>query len=345
MKNEKGSKNENSCQLLKIICLSIIFVNGKAFASCTSLTYPKNSLIANINMNDVSVGDMGDTSVFTSTLFNSGQLYWGFYGCSSVGSSHWFLTDLTQIATETIGSAKVFKTTNPNIFYELEARDSNNSTGWINAATNTNIRLREHVSADGWYAAYYRVKFHIKGILPAGVYSLNGILGKTVLSENQWSNNNYKSMEINYTFSVTVTPGTCELDVGDQNKIVNLPSVPISNFSGIGSVTGETPFNLNISCQAGTKAYMTFSDAYDLSNVSNNLTLSDSSSTSAKGVSIQVLSKGDPVVLKTPFYIAGENNSPAMRYAIPFLAQYAQTQSNISGGTVEAKSIVEMTYE
>ncbi|ABI39306.1 Fimbrial protein [Shewanella sp. MR-4] len=328
-----------------VFCL-LLFFSEKILAYCTSVGAPNVYLNASINMGDVSQGDMSDSSVFTSDWYTTGGngLYWTFYGCSSAGSSHWFYSPNSQI--ETIDSTAMFATNNPNVFYELWVKDSGGP--WINLATisSRHVNLRNHPDGNGWYSAHYKTRFHVRGVIDKGIHQVYGGLGYAYLSENQYSNNGYVSRDVSYLFTVNVNPGTCSFSTEDDNKVVNLPTVNVGDFNGVGTGAGEKNFNLNVTCQSGTKAYISFSDAYNSSNSSDSLSTL-TSTTSADGVNIQILSNnwGGAIVLNTPFYVVGADDSAAASYTIPFSARYIQVDPVLTAGTVEAKTIVVMTYE
>lgn len=159
-----------------------------------------------------------------------------------------------------------------------------------------------------------------------------------------------------YGNAITIASSSCELQ-GNINKVVTLPTVTKSGFSGIGSTQGPQSFDLNILCNGGQnptgyeeKNLISLSFDY-IQDGTNNQVLSNTApaSTKANGVGVQllwnynnknqVIKKGDKLELGT----VSSNNT--VQYNVPMTAQYYQTATNVTAGTVRAMATVTIEYD
>lgn len=134
-----------------------------------------------------------------------------------------------------------------------------------------------------------------------------------------------------YGNAITIASSSCELQ-GNINKVVTLPTVTKSGFSGIGSTQGPQSFDLNILCNGGQnptgyeeKNLISLSFDY-IQDGTNNQVLSNTApaSTKANGVGVQllwnynnknqVIKKGDKLELGT----VSSNNT--VQYNVPMTA-------------------------
>jgi len=156
--------------------------------------------------------------------------------------------------------------------------------------------------------------------------------------------------------AITIASSSCEIQ-GNINKVVTLPTVTKSGFSGIGSTQGPQSFDLNILCNGGQnptgyeeKNLISLSFDY-MQDGTNNQVLSNTAPTSIKanGVGVQllwnynnknqVIKKGDKLELGT----VSSNNT--LQYNVPMTAQYYQTATNVTAGTVRAMATVTIEYD
>ncbi|GAB02372.1 MULTISPECIES: fimbrial protein [Acinetobacter] len=156
--------------------------------------------------------------------------------------------------------------------------------------------------------------------------------------------------------AITIASSSCEIQ-GNINKVVTLPTVTKSGFSGIGSTQGPQSFDLNILCNGGQnptgyeeKNLISLSFDY-MQDGTNNQVLSNTAPTSTKanGVGVQllwnynnknqVIKKGDKLELGT----VSSNNT--LQYNVPMTAQYYQTATNVTAGIVRAMATVTIEYD
>ncbi|QCP50814.1 type 1 fimbrial protein [Trinickia violacea] len=186
-----------------------------------------------------------------------------------------------------------------------------------------------------------------------------------VYSDTEWE---YNASYVRPNFSIsssniTVKSSSCTINAGDRAKTVPLPSLRIAGggFGGVGATAG-TPadFRIGLSCPAGVGLYATMSDVSTPSNTGSTLSLSSSST--AKGVGIQIActsasycgGRTGPVSFgpdssqagtRNQWYVGGNASSAATNYTIPFSAQYIQTASTITPGSVNAVSTITFSYQ
>lgn len=153
--------------------------------------------------------------------------------------------------------------------------------------------------------------------------------------------------------TITITSSSCEIQ-GNANKIVQLPAVNKTGFTGIGSTQGEQAFDLNIKCNGGQnltvseKIGLTF-DYNAATNTTDVLENSAPQSTRAKGVGTQLVSQykgSNNVIAKNEKVELGSLTSNAnVEYNIPLIARYYQTDSVTTAGTVKSMATVTIEYD
>ena len=153
--------------------------------------------------------------------------------------------------------------------------------------------------------------------------------------------------------TITITSSSCEIQ-GNKNKVVELPTVNKSGFTGIGSTQGEQAFDLNIKCNGGEnltvpeKIGLTFD--YDAAaNTTDVLANSAPQSTRAKGVGTQLVSQyqgSNNIIAKNEKVALGSLVASAnVEYNIPLVARYYQTETGVTGGTVKSTATVTIEYD
>lgn len=137
--------------------------------------------------------------------------------------------------------------------------------------------------------------------------------------------------------SVTFTTPSCDLVANPINVV--LPNVTTNAFSGIGSTTGTTPFQISLNCPTGTA----------VSKITMHTALPDShpgvvqpaGAGYAAGIGVRVLDGNmQPVVFETQTAV-----TPAATSSIPYYAQYFQTAATVTGGNVKATVTFDIYYQ
>jgi type 1 fimbria pilin len=138
--------------------------------------------------------------------------------------------------------------------------------------------------------------------------------------------------------NITFTTPSCTLVTDPTN--VTLPTVTSSAFAGVGSTSGKTPFQIQLSCPAGTavaKITMHASSADSHTGV----VAPTAGAGYAQGVGVQILNGSSvPVVFETQTVV-----SPSATTSIPYYAQYFQTATTVSGGNVKATVTFDLFYQ
>lgn len=140
----------------------------------------------------------------------------------------------------------------------------------------------------------------------------------------------------------TVTPVGCTVDTGSQNMTVALPKVSTSSLPNQGATSGRTRFNINLSCQAGTNASISFATANAYS-VPNGVIAPTTGAGMATGVGIQLINGAStaPVPFNSALSLGATPNGA---WVVPFHAQYYRTSTSMTGGTVRGTLTFTMTY-
>ena len=137
--------------------------------------------------------------------------------------------------------------------------------------------------------------------------------------------------------SVTFTTPSCDLVANPINVV--LPNVTTNAFSGIGSTTGTTPFQISLNCPAGTA--VTKITMHTATPDSHPGVVQPAGAGYAAGIGVRVLDGNmQPVVFETQTAI-----TPNATSSIPYYAQYFQTATTVSGGNVKATVTFDLFYQ
>ncbi len=156
--------------------------------------------------------------------------------------------------------------------------------------------------------------------------------------------------------AITIASSSCELQ-GNINKVVQLPTVMKSGFSGVGSTQGEQTFDLNILCNGG-KNPTGYEEKNQISldfdfpqDGTNNQVMANTApnSTKANGVGVQLLwkyqNKNQVIRRGDKLDVGTVNSNQTVQYNIPLSARYYQTAANVTAGTVRAMATVTIQYD
>ncbi len=263
--------------------------------------------------------------------------------------------DLTQSYPISSLGNNIYSTNIPGIGIRLyrEAQNNSNFSGYYPYSRNIS-------GGSGWGGTNYSLD---TGYFVVEIVKTASQTGSGALVPGQYSSyylTSHPNQPILTSFvygnAITIASSSCELQ-GDINKVVTLPTVTKSGFSGVGSTQGAQRFDLNILCNGGQnptgyEEKNLISLSYDyVQDGSNNQVLSNiaPASTKANGVGVQllwnynnknqVIKKGDKLELGT----VSSNNT--VQYNVPMTAQYYQTATNVTAGTVRAMSTVTIEYD
>jgi P pilus assembly protein, pilin FimA len=151
--------------------------------------------------------------------------------------------------------------------------------------------------------------------------------------------------------STSLTAQTCSVDAGSVNLSVSLGTTSAPGLAGpVGTTSGNAGFSVRLNCSTGMNVYMTLTDANNLGNTSDVLSLSPSP-TQARGVGIQVRRDGTPVRFGPDSSVAGNTNqfsigaSPNGVLTIPFTANYIKTNPVVAPGDANAVATYTFSYQ
>lgn len=188
-----------------------------------------------------------------------------------------------------------------------------------------------------------------------------GTISALTLFNYEWyiygcSNCNSASTSASLGTHLTVTAGTtvslqgCTVDTGSAAFTVTLPTIAATALATTMSSAGETPFNINLTCQAGTTVLITMAAAK-----ANALYTGVINSTTGTGfatnVGVQLLYAGTNVngaVTPTPVTFNTAKSlgaSPNGAMAIQYYAQYFATGTPVTAGNVAATATFTMSYQ
>jgi major type 1 subunit fimbrin (pilin) len=153
-------------------------------------------------------------------------------------------------------------------------------------------------------------------------------------------------MQLLYVGGGTIIPpgppvGTCSMATGDVNRVITLPDVSVSAFTGVTSSAGATPFTITATnCENVNTVTFTFSGTSD-----PNDSYRWKSTGTAQGLGVQLATASDSATIRAN----GTNNTRVVpvsnkQAALGLVASYWQTSAKVSAGTVSAIATVILNY-
>ncbi|PJI49734.1 MAG: hypothetical protein CTR55_10365 [Pseudomonas sp.] len=149
----------------------------------------------------------------------------------------------------------------------------------------------------------------------------------------------------------SVAAQTCSVDAGSVNMSVSLGTTSAPGLAGpVGTTAGNASFSVRLNCSTGMNVYMTLTDANNLGNTSDILSLSPSP-TQARGVGVQVRRNGTPVRFGPDASVAGNTNqfsvgtSPNGVLDVPFTANYIKINAVVAPGDANAVATYTFSYQ
>lgn len=141
--------------------------------------------------------------------------------------------------------------------------------------------------------------------------------------------------------TVTFKAPACSVAV--DPTVVTLPTVNASAFSGTGSTTGLTPFNVQLTCSSGASLSVTLATTNQQTGATGVIAPTTGNGY-AGNVGVQVLQANGttPVTFGTAI---SEGATPNGTMDLPFYARYYQTGSGVTAGTVTATATYTLTYQ
>ncbi len=173
-------------------------------------------------------------------------------------------------------------------------------------------------------------------LIKTGPIASGSVLAAGDLADWRWSTLYPETFRLGN--SVTFTTPSCTLVTDPIN--VNLPAVTTSAFTGVGSTSGTTPFQIQLNCPAGTA--VTKITMHTAAPDSHPGVVQPSGAGYAAGIGVRVLDgSSNPVVFETQTVVTPPNATTS----IPYFAQYFQTAPAVTGGAVKATVTFDIFYQ
>ncbi|MDB1123993.1 fimbrial protein [Vibrio algarum] len=241
----------------------------------------------------------------------------------------------------------VFPTEYDNIGYIVHAYDI-----YTGSFTGDN-QVKTYPSGYSGKGIRNQIRFVFFGQILPGVYTLaRRQVSRAAVSEQKDVFEEHSGIPVYYNgHTFTVTGNTCTIDANDKNQTVTLASATEGNFNGVGSKVGSQPFSIKVQCGAGITLSAIMTDVNLPTNNTDILTLDDSSTATGVGLQIYANNNANPVTFsmgldaKNVWSIGGSTTAQATTYNIPFTANYIQTEADITPGSVNAMSMISLTYK
>lgn len=204
------------------------------------------------------------------------------------------------------------------------------------------------VSQANLSANYVSAQLIVTGPIQSGI--LTSLPSMTVKYTGGCSN--APSVDWTITDGIVINALTCSVSASSKTLSVPLGIVKKSDFGAVGSTAGNANFNIALNnCSAGINLFATFTDANNLGNTSNILTLTNSSQ-AASGVGIRISTgSGATVSFGPDSSLPGTLNqlalgpSSAGTITIPFTAKYVKTSGTINGGVANGSATFTLSYQ
>lgn len=138
---------------------------------------------------------------------------------------------------------------------------------------------------------------------------------------------------------LTIKPATCSVEVNPI--VVQLPLVYTSSFGSVGSVAGQTAFDMDINCSVeGINFSITLDSTHKLGEFTG--VMKSVKPGTARNVGVQMLSSNEqPVVFGQPISLGKTENI----VTVQFYAQYIQTAAIVMPGSLITSATYTFTYD
>lgn len=148
----------------------------------------------------------------------------------------------------------------------------------------------------------------------------------------------YATLSIN-KFAVAVPACTVAVDP----TVVTLPPVSTPAFTGKGSTAKTTPFNVQLTCSAGSKVAITLATSNALTGATGVIAPTVGSGY-ARNVGVQILDKNNKAISFGQVVSAATQTTTSGSNNLVFFARYYQTATGVTAGNVAATATYTLTY-
>ncbi|ARL38890.1 hypothetical protein BOC49_21870 (plasmid) [Burkholderia pseudomallei] len=306
--------------------IASLIVPGGARAACEFVNN-RNELVANITLKaeyhvapGTAVGTvLDDVGIATDSIAYAkcsapGQANRSVYGGAKVGSGVTPYTYATNIPG--IGLAFYEKLGNTVRFW-----GEGNGEGWTGWW--------------GWSGSTLGAKLIVTGPVGVGDVPAGSTYGQMTLDG--------LSVARIKTTGFKITTPACSV----PSINVDMGTLTLSRFSGVGSTAGDTPFDLRLNaCPPGrTAIYYRFDPTTQIVPGTGDSVATLNGTSGAAGIGLQLLDgTGNPLLFGKTTKMAGYAGA-AGNYSVPFRARYYQTAASVSPGIANASITVTMSYQ
>ncbi|MHB1058391.1 MAG: fimbrial protein [Rhodanobacter sp.] len=174
-------------------------------------------------------------------------------------------------------------------------------------------------------------------LVKTGAITSGSVLASGKLADWQWGTLIPETFRLGN--SITFTTPSCTIVTDPINVI--LSTVSSSAFTGVGSISGKKPFQIQLSCPTGTAVKkITMHTAVPDSHAG--VVAPTVGAGYAQGVGVQILDgNSNAVVFESQTVVTPPNATTS----IPYFAQYFQTAPTVSGGNVKATVTFDIFYQ
>lgn len=320
---------------LKILTLAACcFASQYSYALCTAsdvnVTFLKNTLV----QRDVSVGTIIGLAKVNSTITCDAE-------GRGTGDGSWYV----QLSPANLDNgpstiAGVRATNLAGVGIRWQNQSSN--TGTIGTPTNNPLNSsswRRGISLEG--ATTFTDTFDL---IKTDSTPRTGIVEPLILNM-QYSTPVSTSVVREPLFKYIIAGtnvNTVSCQVIDKNLNIDLGIAIMTKFKGVGSTLNPVNFDISLDCDENASVNFTLDNVSDIADAANGV-LNLSSSSTAKGVGIQVKYNDAPVQFgKMVKHAVASSTGQIMK--IPFTASYYKTSADVTPGSVIATASFTMTY-
>jgi len=344
---------KKSFSLLALLLLAFflgLLAPQAAFAgvddNCRSSSFPSSPVVLGNAKSSVAVGSaIPGSDTFNSYVINCPSNWSDLpvaLGTSCTGSPNWSLMPAGSVLNKTAYPG-VYTTTGMPAGIGYELLDDAGTPLPLDSAGRHDMGVR--IQTDLQTVPVHLRLVKIADSIADASFTLQLRLG---CADNEWANKSTNGSTIKFKVTTKTMTQTCNMLVSDLQ--VPLPLVNTTNFTGVGSAAGGKPSVLEFQCDANANAQVNFTDATEPGNAGDTLKLLGGSS--ATGVGVRLTIDGNPVMLSPneAFHSGGtevplQNTTAASAVEqIPFSAEYVQTGPSVTPGTVQARSLVNISY-
>lgn len=179
----------------------------------------------------------------------------------------------------------------------------------------------------------------------------SGTLSPITLLMDYEGAQSYAQQGLLYSLNTATTPSfqvnTCSVNSSALN--VTLPPIYTNTLPFPGDTTGNTSFNITLSCPQTTKLYITFTDTSNPSQTSNILSMKPDST--ASGLALQIKQNGQAVSFGPDSNLLGNTNQLLIgditgNISLPFSVNYIRTASSpLVAGALTAVASFTLSYQ